>query len=104
MAAGAAGAAMEQQQQPPAPSDDPSIHHHHSHQQQQQQTHNSSSSCYGSKANSSAESSPIATVSNAKGPRFWQQRPGTHNGKRSHHHFARDSPDEGYQEECATDV
>ncbi|XP_046437379.1 uncharacterized protein LOC124188642 [Daphnia pulex] len=104
LAAMAAGAAMEQQQ-PPAPSDDPSIHHHHSHQQQQQQqTHNSSSSCYGSKANSSAESSPIATASNAKGPRFWQQRPGTHNGKRSHHHFARDSPDEGYQEECATDV
>lgn len=87
----------------PAPSiDNPSIQ-----QQQQQQHHNSSSSCYGSKANSSAESSPASSTNN-KSPRFWQQRPGhpavAGNGKRSHHHFARDSPDEGYQEECATDV
>lgn len=94
-----AGVAATIERQPPAPTaEDPSI------QQQQQQQHNSSSSCYGSKANSSAESSPVATSSNTKGARFWQQRPGINNGKRSHHHFARDSPDEGYQEECATDV
>ena len=45
----------------------------------------------------STESSPAST---AKSPRFWH-RPQASNGKRS---FARDSPDEGYQEECATDV
>ncbi|KZS15226.1 Leucine-rich repeat, immunoglobulin domain and transmembrane domain-containing 1-like protein [Daphnia magna] len=89
----AAGAATIERQPPAPTTEDPSIQ-----QQQQQQQHNSSSSCYGSKANSSAESSPVATSSNTKGARFWQQRPGINNGKRSHHHFARDSPDEGYQE------
>lgn len=79
--------------------------------------HNSSSSCYGSKVNSSAESSPANGSPATKSPRFWH-RPGNSNPggggsgatttatavKRNHHHFARDSPDEGYQEECATDV
>ena len=48
----------------------------------------------------SVESSPASTTSNAKSPRFWH-RPLMSSGKRN---FARDSPDEGYQEECATDV
>jgi len=48
---------------------------------------------------SSVESSP-ASSNNAKSPRFWH-RPLVSSGKRN---FARDSPDEGYQEECATDV
>jgi len=48
---------------------------------------------------SSVESSP-ASSNNAKSPRFWH-RPLIPTGKRN---FARDSPDEGYQEECATDV
>lgn len=48
---------------------------------------------------SSVESSP-ANSNNAKSPRFWH-RPLISTGKRN---FARDSPDEGYQEECATDV
>lgn len=73
-----------------------------------QQFLNSSGSCYGSKAsNSSAESSPASSSPAAKSPRFWQQRPGGGNNvniKQRNHHFARDSPDEGYQEECATDV
>ena len=48
----------------------------------------------------STESSPVSSV---KSPRFWHRPQGSSsaNGKRS---FARDSPDEGYQEECATDV
>lgn len=66
-------------------------------------------SSYGSKTNtnnqwaSSVVSTPASIESSpascAKSPRFWH-RP-LMSGKRN---FARESPDEGYQEECATDV